>query len=454
MRTLTGSLANLVRPPTSSMTTAAFLTTINDVLDDAAKEQLASMSSDLCFILGENDVPLRLQVMIGNLGFKTVTLFAVMSDDRAGLRNCCATLLTLDPAEAHLSGANKARVILHTAQVCASWHSATNRFTEAERVAADSRAQRLPVIVPRSMLIALRKKFETEHGRITDSVWPCAALVERILEEVEEGAFSAPLLTEVIAMDKGGDELTPVLDLTGAVKVRKAPKSIAAPRTTEEFRARLKTLAIAYAISAYKHSSRLWLRTSTMALWLSFVEHVLGDTVAGYSSNTAGVEARANWTVILNYEHAMRRLACRRVLYDDEDMATALKFAMKDLEAKEQFFITPTAFTLALPPPRVGPAAQRPAFPPVPPGQGSERTKRKREAQKARRPAVPKGGQKGRGKGAASKTTPDGRVICRDFNSEKGCSFKPKCRFVHACSNCLGGHRALDCTTLDRLSEE
>jgi hypothetical protein len=73
------------------MTTAAFLTTINDGLDDAAKAELALMSSDLCFILGENSVPLRLQVMIGNLGFKTGTLFAVMSDDRAGLRNCCAT---------------------------------------------------------------------------------------------------------------------------------------------------------------------------------------------------------------------------------------------------------------------------------------------------------------------------------------------------------------------------
>jgi hypothetical protein len=48
------------------LTTAGFLTTINDALDDAAKAQLASMSSDLCFILGENEVPLRLQVMISS----------------------------------------------------------------------------------------------------------------------------------------------------------------------------------------------------------------------------------------------------------------------------------------------------------------------------------------------------------------------------------------------------
>jgi hypothetical protein len=173
------------------MTTAAFLTTINEALDDAAKAELASMSSDLCFIIGENDVPLRLQVMIGNLGFKTVTPFAVMSDNRAGLRNCCATLLTLDPAKVNLSGANKARVILLTAQVCASWHSATKHFTEAERVAADSRSQRLPVIVSHSLLIAFRKKFETEHGRTTDSAWPSAALAERTLEAVEEMAFKS-----------------------------------------------------------------------------------------------------------------------------------------------------------------------------------------------------------------------------------------------------------------------
>jgi hypothetical protein len=436
------------------MATAAFLLTVDSALTAAEAATLATMSSDLAFILGENDVPLKLQVAIGSMGFKTLTLFAVMADDRAGIRANCATVLNLNHAEAHLTPAHVAKAILHTAQVCASWHSAMNRFTEAEKVAADSRAQRLPMIVPRALLISMRKKYELTNGKVNESTWPCASLIEKVLEEVEEGSFSALSLTEVISADKGSEDLMPILDLSQALKVRKMPKAIALPLTTEEFRTRMKTLAITYVLASYKHASRLWLKTSTMALWLEFTEHVLGDTVARYATQVEGQAVRASWETVLSYELNMRKLACKRVLYQDEDIATAVRFAMKDLETKEQWFITPTAFALSRPGARAMPPAGQQAPTTSP---GNEANKRKREAWSERkdRRAEAKGGGKGK-KGAkglgkkeqaaayADLKTPEGRSICRNYQTD-ACTFKDKCRFVHVCSICYGEHPAAAC---------
>ena len=168
-------------------------------------------------------------------------------------------------------------------------------------------------------------------------------MLEQRIQEVEEGNLTAQPLTDILSEEDGPDENFVMLDSGGAIRTRKAPKAIPLPATTEEFRNRMKTLAITYTAACYKHSSRVWLRSTSPAVWLEYVEYILGDQVAAYHLDSSGQTVIASWSTVLAYEHAIRKLMVHRVLYESEDIATALRFACKDLSVKERYFITPTA---------------------------------------------------------------------------------------------------------------
>ena len=149
-------------------------------------------------------------------------------------------------------------------------------------------------------------------------------MLEHRMQEVEEGAISAESLTEVISEEDSIEDVLVALDSSGAIRTRKAPKSIPLPRTTEQLRDRLKTLAISYTLAGYKHGSRLWLRTSTPEVWRDYTGYLLGDQVAAFHQDNEGHTVNASWTTVLNYEHAIRRNMVSRILYDNEDLQTAL----------------------------------------------------------------------------------------------------------------------------------
>lgn len=158
--------------------TDAFVDSINVPLTDAESAQHRELSSDLQFLFCENEVPTRIQWRFQQLGFSNLALFSVVGDDRAAVRTFCKEQLPLDSAEQNLSPAKKALCVLHTAQVVATWVVATQRVQEMERTAAETRSQRLPIAVPKVTIIHLRRRFETVHGRISDSLYPCTALID------------------------------------------------------------------------------------------------------------------------------------------------------------------------------------------------------------------------------------------------------------------------------------
>lgn len=65
--------------------------------------------------------------------------------------------------------------------------------------------------------------------------------------------------------------------------------------------------------------------------------------MASYKTVVAGQEFTATWETVLAHEYNVRKQACKRVLYEDKDLAVALKEAMQDLQIKERWFITPIA---------------------------------------------------------------------------------------------------------------
>ena len=431
---------------------------INIALTDAEKAEVRQLSSDLQFVLSENEVPLRVQLRLKELGFSNMALFSVLGDDRANVRTFCRDQLPLDPTTQNLSAAKKALCLLHTAQVVATWVMASQRVQEMERTAAETRSQRLPVTMPKVTIIHLRRRFETAHGRVSDNVYPCTSLIEKTMEEIEEGTWSCLPLSDVISCEKGMEEqsFTELTGSTGTIRVRKTPKALPMPKSTEEFRNRMNTLAILMGVCSLKHSNRLWLRTSSMELWRKYTEHVLGEKVLNYKATAQGQDYGVSWEVVLNYEFQMRKLACRKVLYEDKDIATALEEAMTDLQVKEQFFITPMA---------VGVAAssasssrqgyndfnirKRPLPEPVSKGGKGKDSKGagkgKYDGGKQTNEGTSKKSQSNaRRKEGKTMKTPDGRLICMAYQNA-GCSYGSKCRYVHVCSKCYGEHPGNTC---------
>ena len=435
------------------MATAAFLATVRDPMTEPERVALNAMSSDLQFLLGESDVPERLRLRLTTLGYRTVAAFSVMGDDRNGMR---ATLSAdvLDPAEVGLTPALAAEARLYVNYMLSAWIIATTRLTEEIHLAAQTRMLRLPAVMPRASLVALRQRYEREHGRVTDHIFPCAAMIEKRLEEIEDGSLAAQPLSEVISIELSSDETTTLQELGPNVKVRRTPKAIALPDTTEELRNRYKTLAISYILASYKHSTRQWLRTATMEVWLAFTEYILSDEIALYNLDTEGVNIKASWSTVLSYELQIRKLAVRKILHEDLDFAAALLAARSDLGCKERYFISPTALITA---------GQKRSVQQITGGDGGKGAVGKSKKQKRREAHLAQGGDsgkgkkgaakggakgKGKGKGKGKRQTPDGRMICGFYNSQNGCR-SSTCQFLHLCGHCFAeDHTAQTCTAV------
>ena len=421
----------------------------------AEEGEVAAAASDFRYLLAEYEVHSRIQLQLFRAGYKQMNTFAVMADDRAGLRTAISNDI-INPAENGLTAVQVAAARLSVTQLIAAWMAASQRAAETTRLSADAKALRLPTLLSRPALIGYRQRFEAAHGRVPDAIWPCAALIETMMDECEEGSCSAVSLTEVISEEMSIDEQIVLQEAGTNIRVRKAPKKIPLPNTTEEFRQRIRTLAIAYTLLSYKHSARPWIRTATLDVWAGYVEYVLGDRVAGYKLDESGLAVRASWTTVLSYEHAMRKLVCRLILYENNDFATALRAAQEDLSCKEQFYITPTAMLMAggkrgtqQQPQQVaqyqggtgGGSSQSQG------NQGSRQKNAVRKSGKDQNKSNSTGKQSGnqpkksKAKNYRGKKTLDGRMICDFYNGARGCN-KDKCNFVHVCAFCFADHSA------------
>ena len=160
--------------------TAAMLLIMNDPLTEPERQILSSMASDLQFLLSESEVPLRLQHKLAELRYKTMAAFTVMADDRPSMRTTIGADI-LDPSELGLTPQQAAEARLYGNYILSAWIIAGQRLTEEIRMGAESKSLRLPSIIPRTSLIALRQRFEREHGRVPDAIYPCSAMIEKRL---------------------------------------------------------------------------------------------------------------------------------------------------------------------------------------------------------------------------------------------------------------------------------
>ena len=279
--------------------------------------------------------------------------------------------------------------------------------------------------IPVGDYVQLRNFFKTSVGHVEDRVMPSKEYLEKKLQELENGEFRAETLSEVVSKDEiDPDLLVPVFDSKGSLSVKKGSTTVAMPTGPEQLRRRLSVMQNCLMMLALKYVSREEIQDVTKDVFDRYKDYILGEYVWGLSSTDLNGQQIQTppWSLVLSYEHAVRKRAYSLMLTERLMLGAALEKAWKCPTTKERHFITPLALY------------SKRAYPQNnnqnvgnwnPKGKGKGKTKSK-------------GFQKGSGQG------PDGEKICYRFNAGK-CNYQ-KCKFAHMCNKCFKkGHNALNC---------
>ena len=411
---------------------------------DAMAASLALMAPDLRFVLSEREVTPELQAELSDQGFRSIGLFVSMVDTKAELRAYLQQTITGDPAENGITRDVAITRRMNAARLIDAWDACSKRQDESDRVHATQRASRLPLTMAGSQHIILRQRLENEYGRVEDAYYPCKSMVERRLEELEQGEVVAEDLTDCVSVAEAvEDVIGAVLDRDGATRPHKVTKKVSSPTNSEELRSRIKLLGISFQLASFKHSSRMWLKGMTPQVWLDHLEYILGDQIYGLKVEVMNSTIEAPWLVVMHYEHAVRKFAVRAMMFDNLSLADSMIAARKDGPTKERHFSTPVSMAAS-----VSKQATQKRVPDegeIPGRKNFKKLKGKGKGGKEGKGG--KGGKEGKGgKGThyPHTKTPDGRLIC--FRFQDGTCTSKKCNYVHVCAKCLAQHSMAECT--------
>eukprot|EP00435_Cladocopium_sp_Y103_P013098 s2653_g3.t1 len=166
-----------------------------------------------------------------------------------------------------------------------------------------------------------------------------------------------------------------------------------------------------------------------------FVDFILGERV--YNIHVPSVhgegqhQVKPDWSIILNYEHRLRREAFKLVVREGATLAEALGRVIRDSDLKETYFTTPVALKAAM-------SSQQ---------EGFQQSKFQRFNSKGSGKQFT---SKGKGQQIRKELmglqlawrTPDNRELCFGYNTG---NCDGKCNRVHQCrvKGCYGDHPAI-----------
>ena len=395
----------------SDSVSAAFCRHAMAVTDDDRRAFITEqVSSDLQYVLQEADIALRNQYEITQ-HYRNLRVFAAMADDKTELRRALRTDFRLDAAADVATRAEVARVVT-------AWEMAKELASKEQELKAESKVMGMPRVLQHSERQAMLKAVEAALGKLQDSEVPSNEYLALKVEECEANEPQAATLDEVTSkQDTTTQSLQSSLDSAGHVRITKMKAKGKLPEGSEDLRRVLKIEAITWLCMTAKFRQKNWLAGMDLQAWLRYTDYVLGDRVFGLKVPVDGQQqlVRPSWTIVLNYEHRMRREAFKLVNSGQATLVEALQQVVRDADIKESFFTTPVALTA-----KSSNKWRRTDY------KGDEKGK----------------GGKGKGKGKSKKgdksfngsslvsQTPDGREICFAYNAQ-GC--RGSCGRVHSC---------------------
>ena len=399
----------------------------------------SEVESDLAFLWEDSGIELGEQVKLAQAGYKKLRTFVGLADTKPEVRIALAAPpFDLDP----IARGALPRIRFQIACILSAWDGASQMSSRESflRVEAKSLGVTKPVSMPERK--AMKRVFEEAHGKIPASEQPSALYLSQKMEEIETDEPSASALDEISSLDDiCHSTQTSGLDPVGRVLITTKKVRGSLPTNPEQFRMRLRVEANTWCYLAGKFTSKQYLRDLTPALFQKYTDYFLGPKCNSMEVPDAlgrMTSLHPPWQVVLSYELACRKAAFEAVRDDDEQLSRALLRVIRDAELKEIHFTSPIAL--------MG-KTSKPVPPDAPPGLNKRQKRIEALRLKGAPAGRPKGSPKGKGKGKEQPTdletkTPDGRELCFQYSTPKGCSKGSACARVHACRvrGCTAAH--------------
>ena len=387
---------------------------------DALAKKLALGGSELRFLLVHHKVSDEIQCELYQNGIDSIAKFAASATDEADLKQMLKDSFSIDPSASLKLRAQAAGVVV-------AWKTATLRVERQAEAEATNEVRDAAKPIPSTDYIAMRQAFAAKFGDLEDRHIPAKEYIEKKLAELESGAFRAEPLSEVISRDEvDPDTLQTHWDAKGTISIRRGGSKTAMPSGPEQLRLRLTVVQNVLIMIQLRHPGREELKDVTMALFERYKEYLLGDYCYGLRSSEDSGSLIPPWTLVLQYEHAIRKHAYKVMATAGYTFGAALVHAYKEPSVKERNFTTPLALH-----------AKRPQ-----PWNATERPTKRKSAKGKGKSKDGKGAKKLK---EGSDRTPDGQPICFRYNGKGGCKQGAKCHFVHVCMLCFGKHPATPC---------
>jgi hypothetical protein len=400
------------------------------------------VDSDLHFLFEDAGLSLDTQYAIAQ-NYKTVKHFSALADDRAEIRKFCKDDIALDASAG-------ARERAEVATVVTAWEAARECVTQDNKIKAEARALGISRPLPQTDRAAMKKALEQAQGKKNDRELPSTEYLAHKIEEIELNEMQASALDEITSMEESTTtSLQSSIDNDGKIRVVRTKAKGTMPQNTEQLRAKYKIESNAWMMLAAKFRQKAWLSDFDPGVFDKLVEYLLGPKVYLMSvprtDGTDGlVPLHPSWSIILRYEHELRKAAFKLVKEESDTLAIAMSKVVKDSELKEIYFTSPIALSSRKQ--KTDTALEEPA-------NKKNKTNDSRSSNEWRPPKgsgknrnKAKGGGKGGGKGKSrlASVTADGRQICYKFNNNQSCD--GGCGRVHVCQirGCLGPHSKLD----------
>ena len=412
-------------------------------MDPVAQRQCVQthMDSDLQFILGEAGVSLEHQVAIAR-HYGNLRKFSALGDDRAAIRTACVQ----DFAIPQDTPERRSQV----ASIVAAWETSKEYLSKEVELKAEAKVLGQPRVLQIHERQAMLRAVEAIHGTLGDQECPSTDYLSIKAEETECNEPTAAPLDEILSKHSSTNaQIQSAVDSSGHIRVTRTKTKGKMPSTTEEYRRTMKIEMYSWLCMASRYRAKRWLHGLTAEPFLKFTEYILGDRVFGIqipsaSSETLQQKVKPDWTVVLAYEHKLRKEAMKRVL-EGYTLAESLLAVIRDPDLKEAYFTTPVALKAAL-----SETQNQPHKWPRYNSKGGFSGKQSTGFTKGKGKSS-KGKSKGKtmdsrlkGLGLAWRT-PDGRELCFAWNSSE-CD--GSCGRVHQCrvKGCYGNHKAVDHT--------
>lgn len=404
---------------------------------DGRAAAIKELDPDFQGLLERKSMSERLQGTLANAGVKSISLFSVIGDTAADVRQFATDHCGLD----------RNRDVVAVAGMIDAWQACKTRMLTRNQAEADAVNSSMPPPLNKTEAQDLRNRFEQMHYRLEDKVTPATGTLEQLFEQVETGEWQRMSLVMFMSRDDQDTEpLAAKIEKSGTVKVKKGYGESKPPKTGEELRQKIKLLGHCYLFTQLKFPNRHELRNIGPNLFNKYADYLLGEHVLGLQAKDSKGEIVSSPTLdlVLSYDYQVRKLMTK-YMNDGTEMVTALEDAMKDTTVKERYFLTPAALDAAAQGGREpgrksrSPRREYPREEGGYSGYGSSYGRSHRSGKKGG-----KGKAKGGGKGKLHTRTPDGRDICFAWNNkDQRCRFN--CGRVHCCQLCFGNHPAHSC---------